>query len=343
MKKLFLLLGILLGIGGCSQQSEEIIWHMPTPYSDSVFHTKNIRQFVKDVATFSEQKLIIKVHPGASVIKHPEIKRSVRSGQVPLGEVLMSLLGNENPLFQVDVLPLLATNYDQAKTLWKVSRQEIEAALAEQNLKLLYAVPWPPQGLYVKQKIDSLDDMQGLKVRAYNAMLSRLVELMGGIPTTVESPEIPQAFSTGVIDAMMTSPSTGVSSQSWDFVSHYYDFQAWIPKNMVIVNLSTFNLLSEELKTNVLQAARQAEKRGWQMSQQETAEKTQILAEHGIKIMQPSETLSEQLVTIREQMAKEWEAEAGEKGAKILEAYATQKDHLFHQPTFSMVTRDNLH
>ncbi|MCV6638152.1 TRAP transporter substrate-binding protein [Candidatus Albibeggiatoa sp. nov. NOAA] len=329
MKKL--LLGFLLLLVGCTQQSDTVEWHMPTPYSDGVFHTQNILHFVEDVETLTEGKFIIHVHSGASVFKHPEIKRAVRSAQVPIGEILISLLGNEDPLFQVDVLPLLATNYDQAQKLWMISRQEIEKVLAQQNLQLLYAVPWPPQGLYVKREINNLDDISGLKIRAYNAMLSRLVQLMGGIPTTVESPEIAQAFSTGVIDAMMTSPSTGVSSQSWDYVSHYYDFQAWIPKNMVIVNKKAFERLEPSLQNKLLQAAQEAEQRGWAMSEKETAEKTQILMDHGIQVMKPSQELSEQLAQIRQQMAQEWEQKAGELGKRILESYNNAQQQLISQ------------
>ncbi|WP_353571350.1 TRAP transporter substrate-binding protein [Candidatus Albibeggiatoa sp. nov. BB20] len=326
MKKLFL--SFLLLFVGCTQQSDTIEWHMPTPYSEGVFHTKNILHFVEEVETLTEGKFVIHVHSGASVFKHPEIKRAVRSAQVPIGEVLISLLGNENPLFQMDVLPLLATNYEQAQKLWQISRLEIEKILAAQGLKLLYAVPWPPQGLYVKREINDLDDIQGLKIRAYNAMLSRLVQLMGGIPTTVETPEIAQAFSTGVIDAMMTSPSTGVSSQSWDYVTHYYDFQAWIPKNMVFVNKKAFDALPPKMQASLLQAAQQAEQRGWKMSEKETAEKTKILMDNGIQVMKPSKKLNDELTHIRQMMAQEWEQNAGELGKKILETYNDAQQQL---------------
>lgn len=323
MKKLFL--GFLLLLVSCAQQSDTTEWHMPTPYADGAFHTQNIYQFVQDIEDLTQGKFIIHVHSGASIFKNPEIKRAVRSGQVPIGETLIALLGNENPLFQIDTLPLLATDYTQAKQLWLASRVAIEKILAEQGLLLLYAVPWPPQGLYVKREINNLADITGLKVRAYNPMMSRLVQLMGGIPTTVETPEIAQAFSTGVIDAMMTSPTTGVSSQSWDYVSHYYDFQAWIPKNMVFANKKAFDRLDPALQQALLQAAKDAEKRGWAMSAKETAQKTQTLQDNGIQVMKPSQQFSDELAQIRLKMALEWEQKAGELGKKILDAYNQQQ------------------
>jgi TRAP-type C4-dicarboxylate transport system substrate-binding protein len=322
--KRFFVLSLILALIGCGDSTDdkaEIKWDMPTPFGETVFHTLNILQFADEIKTATQGKVAIRVHSGASLYKHPEIKRAVRSGQIPIGEVLISLAGNENPLYQIDVLPLLATSYEQAEILWQISRTEIEKVLEEQGLKLLFAVPWPPQGFYVNKEINSIDDIKGLKIRAYNAMLSRLVELMGGIPTTVQTPEIPQAFSTGVIDSMMTSPSTGVSSQAWDYVTHYYDFQAWLPKDMVIVNKETFEKLPTDVQAIIMEAAGKAEKRGWLMSKHETAEKTKTLVDNGILVSPPSEKLKKGLTHIRQQMVKEWLEQGNETSKKILDAY----------------------
>lgn len=317
-----LFFAFILLIMGCSEKlPDKLVWDMPTPYADSVFHTQNIYQFAQDIEQLTNGKLVIRVHPDASLYKHPEIKYAVRNGQVPLGEILMSLLGNEHPIYQIDSLPLLATNYDQARKLWQVSRKDIEELLAKDNLILLFAVPWPPQGLYIKKPISSLEDMRGLKIRVYNAMLSRLVELMGSNPTTVQTPEIQQAFSTGIIDAMITSASTGASSQVWDYVEYYYDIQAWIPKNMVIANKKIFEDLPETLQKTILQAAAQAEERGWAMSEKETIEKTQELIDHGVRVVKPSEAFNDGLLAIRQKMLDEWAHEAGIHGEKILKAF----------------------
>jgi len=269
-------------------------WDMPTPYGDGVHHTKNVRQFAEDVGKATNGDLKIVVHSGASLIKHPEIHRAVRTGQVPIGEMFMGLLGNDNAIFKADNIPFLASDFDSAKRLWGASRPLIEKALKKDGLMLLYAVPWPPQGLAI---------------------------LLKATPTTVQTPEIPQAFSTGIIDAMVTSPSTGVSSQSWDYISDYTDTQAWIPKNMVIVNARSFKRLNEDNQKAVLEAAAAAEARGWEMAQQETEAKTATLAENGIKVAKPSAQLKADLQKIGETMGAEWAEEAGQAGKDILSAY----------------------
>jgi len=295
-------------------------WDMPTPYGDGVHHTKNVKLFAQDINEATGGDLNIVVHSGASLIKHPEIHRAVRTGQVPVGEMFMGLLGNDNALFKADNIPFLASDFETAKKLWKVSRASIEKSLEKDGIKLLYAVPWPPQGFYTKKPINTVADIKGMKMRSYSSTLSRLSVLLGATPTTVQTPEIPQAFSTGIIDAMITSPSTGVSSQSWDYISHYTDTQAWIPKNMVIVNSKSFKRLDAKTQKIVELAAAAAEARGWDMAREETAAKTAVLAEKGIKVSTPSAEFKTGLQAIGKTMGDEWAKDAGESGAEILKA-----------------------
>ena len=296
-------------------------WDMPTPYGDSVFHTQNIMQFAEDVAAATDGAVEITVHSAGSLYAHPEIKDSVRRGLAPMGEVLMSRLANEDPIFAVDSIPFLASSYDEAEALWEASRPLVEEKLAAQGLTLLFAVPWPGQSLYSQAPVTSTSDLEGASFRAYNAATERLAQLMGAVPTQVEAGDIPTAFATGRVDAMITSPSTGVSSQAWDFTSHYTDTQAWLPKNMVIVNTQMFEALPEDQRTAILDAAATAETRGWEMSAAETEEKIATLKENGMTVSQPTEDLSAELAEIGETMTAEWLEEAGDEGQQVIEAY----------------------
>jgi len=300
-------------------------WDMPTPYGDSVFHTQNIKQFAADVAEATGGGLEITVHSAGSLFAHAEIKDAVRRGLAPIGETLMSRLANEDPIFGIDSIPFLASSYDEARALWKASRPLVEEKLKAQGLTLLFAVPWPGQSLYSKKPINSVKDLAGASFRAYNAATERLAQLMGAVPAQIETGDIPTAFATGRVDAMITSPSTGVSSQAWDFTSYYTDTQAWLPKNMVIVNTAMLEALPADQQDAIMGAAAKAETRGWEMSAKETDTKIATLKEHGMTVSKPSATLSAELAAIGKQMTQEWLEKAGAAGQKVIEAYQAAK------------------
>jgi TRAP-type transport system periplasmic protein len=296
-------------------------WEMPTPYPEAEFHTKNVRLFAEDVAKATGGSLTINVHSGQSLFKHPEIKRAAQTGQVQIAEMLMANLLNEDAIFGADAVPFLASNYDEAAKLWKAQKGMVEERLSKQGLKLLYVVPWPGQGFYTKKPIASLDDLKGVKFRTYNSATAAMAELVGAIPTIVEAVEIPQAFSTGVVDAMVTSGATGLRTKAWDFAKYFYDLNAWMPKNMVFVNERAWRTLSEAEQKAVLAAAAAAETRGWAMSKEVSDTSAKELATNGMTVEAGSAKLVAGLKDVGAKMAADWEKSAGVDGTKLLEAY----------------------
>jgi len=296
-------------------------WDMPTGYPDATFHTVNIKKFAEDVKAATAGKVDIRIHAGASLIKLPEIKNAVRQGQVPIGEILISNLSNESPLFGVDSVPFLAASYGDAKKLWAASKAATEALLKRQGLAILYVVPWPPQGIYTKKQLAKVDDLKGLKFRTYNPLTLRMAQLAGAVPTTIQAADIAQAFSTGRVDAMVTSASTGAHSKAWDYLTHYYNTQAWLPKNAVIVNMKEWAKLDAATQAAVTKAAQAAEARGWTMSGEENTLRMDMLRKNGVKVETPSAELVAGLKKIGAQMAAEWTKAAGAEGEAILKAY----------------------
>lgn len=296
-------------------------WDMPTPYGDTTFHTQNIREFADDVKAATDGELEITVHSAGSLFPHPEIKNAVRSRQVPIGEFFLSTLANEDLAFGMDSQPFLATSYDDAAKLWEAQKPAIEKLLAEQGLMPLFAVPWPAQGLYTKAEIKTVEDLNGLRFRAYNAALEEFATLAGAAPVQVEAPDIPQAFSTGQVEAMITSPSTGANSKAWDFLSHYTPINAWVPKNIVVVNQRAFDGLDESAQQALLDAAEKAQARGLEMSKAETEAKVAELRDNGITVYEPSEELVSGLKAIGDEMLVNWKSTASDDAKAALDAF----------------------
>jgi TRAP-type C4-dicarboxylate transport system substrate-binding protein len=313
--------GLLLACGVATAASAQTKWDMPTPYPDGNFHTKNVIQFAADVDKATNGSLKIAVHSAGSLIKHPEIKRSVRQGTAPIGEMLESLSSNEAAVYGVDSVPFLATGYEASRKLYDAQRPYLEKQLASEGLMLLFSVPWPPQGIYAKREIKSVDELKGLKFRTYNAMIGRIAALAGSVPTQIEVPDLPTAFATGRVDVMITSASTGVDTKSQDYLTHYIDTQAWLPRNIVIVNKDAFDKLSAAEKKALADSAKVAEERGWKLSVEEMTVKTNALRAAGIKVLPPTPELKAGLAKIGATIAAEWEKSAGADGAAMLATY----------------------
>src|SRR6266699_2899471 len=126
--------------------SAQTKWNLPAGYPSDNPHTENLVAFAKDVDAATSGKLQITVHAGASLFKAPDIKRAVATGQAQIGEVLLSIHENEDPVFGLDVVPFLATSYPQSMKLYQATKSTIAKKLEAQGMMLLFAVPWAPQG-----------------------------------------------------------------------------------------------------------------------------------------------------------------------------------------------------
>ncbi|WP_104203450.1 TRAP transporter substrate-binding protein [Billgrantia saliphila] len=316
---------LLAAACGLTATAHAVEWTMATPYGDASFHTQNVKQFAEDVAEATDGELTINVHSGGSLVAHGEIKPSVRRGTVEVGEVFLSVLSNDDPIFEVDTLPGVAGSYDEAYTLWETTRPVIEELFANQGLKPLYAVAWPAQGIYTDFELTDPEQFEGLRVRAPNINTQRFVDNLGGNPTETEESDIPTAFSTGRVDAMITSSSTGNSMTAWDYVSHYTDANLWLPKNIVFVNQRAFDRLDEATQEALLEAAARAEERGWQMSREDNEASLEALQENGITVSKPNDEVAAALQEAGDQLFADWQERAGEDAKQVLEEYREKR------------------
>ncbi|MGO2392250.1 TRAP transporter substrate-binding protein [Halomonas sp. AOP12-C2-37] len=301
-------------------------WTMATPYGDASFHTQNTKQFAEDVAEATDGELTITVHSGGALVAHGEIKPSVRRGTIDAGEVFLSVLSNDDPIFEVDTLPGVAGSYDDAYALWEATKPMITELFADQGLIPLYAVAWPAQGIYTAEALTDPAQFEGLRVRAPNINTQRFVDYLSGSPTETEESDIPTAFSTGRVDAMITSSSTGSSMAAWDYVTDYTNANLWLPKNIIFMSQRSFDGLDEATQDALMEAAAEAEKRGWEMSQEDNDASLVTLEEKGVAVSEPNEAISAALQSAGDKLFEDWQSRADDEAKQALEAYRDQRD-----------------
>jgi TRAP-type C4-dicarboxylate transport system substrate-binding protein len=296
-------------------------WDLPAAYPANNFHTENLVQFANDVDKATGGKLKITVHANASLFKAPEIKRAVQGGQAQIGEILMVNFQNEWQVWGMDGLPFFADSYDEAVKLYRAQKPAVEKKLAADGMMLLFTVAWPPQGIYSKKPINSAADLKGMKWRAYSPSTARIAELIGAQPVTVQAAELSQAMATGVIESYMSSGSTGYDTKTFEHLKFWYDTQAWLPKNAVLVNKKAFDALDKPAQEALLKAGAEAEKRGWELSKRKNGEYIDLLKKNGMTILPPSPQLTSDMKKVGDTMLKEWLEKAGPEGQAIVDAY----------------------
>jgi TRAP-type C4-dicarboxylate transport system substrate-binding protein len=300
-------------------------WDMPMAYSATNFHSATGAAFAKCITIGTGGDIEVVTHPSGALFKGADIKRAIQTGQAPIGERLLSGHQNENPVFGVDSVPFLATSFEDAAKLWKAAKPTMEKILLDQQLVLLYSVPWPPQGLYFKKEVNSVADMKGLKFRSYNTATARLAELTGMLPVQIEAAEISQAFATGVAESMISSGSTGYDRKVWESLTHFYEVDAWLPRNYVMVNKGVWEGVSKKNKNVILGCADLAEYAGTWRAVEYTQFTLNGLRAGGMTVGPAGDGLKTELKKIGNTMSEEWLKLAGSDGKAIVDAFKAMK------------------
>ncbi|EPC01525.1 hypothetical protein L861_16775 [Litchfieldella anticariensis FP35 = DSM 16096] len=309
---------LTLGLGSFAHAD---VWDLPSPQPADNYITENVSWFADQVREATDGELDIRVHPSGSLFPGDQIKRAVQRDQAQIGVHVLSAHQNENILYGIDSVPFLADSFEESRQLWKVTKPALDEIMAEQNLQLLYHIPWPPQGVFFDRAITTAEEAEGLKFRAYNTATARFAELMGMTPTLIEEAELSQAAATGMVQSLISSGDPVYNHQLWDYLPHFYDAKAWLVLSHIFVNKERWEALDEETKQKVLAIADKAEQRGVEQAKELTDTLKNRLSDKGVAINQPNAELQAEFARIGDEMQQEWLEKAGEQGQRLVEEY----------------------
>jgi TRAP-type C4-dicarboxylate transport system substrate-binding protein len=320
--KRFVVIPLLVALVGLGL-AQTTRWDMHIAWPEGNYHTQGALRFAEIVAERSGGRLEIVVHAGGALgFRGPEVLRLVRGGTVPLAENFMENALGDEPIFGLFALPL-TTDYAEAWELYQIAKPYFEATLARNNQILLYTTPWAPQGLYSQQEVRAPVDFRALRVRTAGENLTRFVDLLGATALTIPFGELYSALATGVINAVVTSPMTGVDASLWEVTRYFYPaLVPNVPLNYAAVNRSAFERLAPEVQEVVLQAAAEIEAWLWETAQVRQGEAQARLEAEGMTIVtEVSDEMAAHLRTPVETLVAAWVEEVGADAEAILQAF----------------------
>lgn len=297
-------------------------WTMVSGYPEHSFFTKNIHKFIDEVETKTNGKLKIKLYSNSSLIKLNSIKRAVSVGQAQIGEIRLAVYTNEDQMYGLDNIPSVGGTYQSSRLLMQLQKPYFDQIMAKENLKTIAYVAWPGQGFYTKMKLTGLKDLKGVPIRMYSTETKHIADLLGMQATILPFADVPQALSTGLVDALWTSAQTGTDVQAWDYLKYYTYTETEHNKNAYIVNTEALAKLDQKTQKIIIEAGRHATESGWEMSKQATKDTTQALRDHGMVVtMQAPADILKKMDEIGKQLADEWLKKATPEQAAVLNTY----------------------
>jgi TRAP-type C4-dicarboxylate transport system substrate-binding protein len=314
-------IAVALAVAAAGVQAEER-WDLASAWPSGNFHVQNAMRFAEAVAKATNGDVRITVHPGGALgLKGPEMLVAVRDGQVAMADIQMNQQVGENPLWGIESLPYLATGYEELRKLQKYTRPEFEKLAGQYNQKILYIVPWPPQGVFSKVAFDAVPtQLKGVKIRTIDKNASDFFNKIGAVPLQMPWGDVVPALATGALDAVATSSTSGVDGKFWEFLAYCNRLNWQMNSQMVTVNLAAWKKAKPASQRTIEALAKKMEGEFWTVSQGEDEKNIATLKGHGMKIAMPSAQLKTTLNKIGAAMWDDY-ARASPGAKPVLEAY----------------------
>lgn len=296
-------------------------WRLASAWPDDNYQTLTTRFFAEDFGDQMKGKQTIEVYSNGSLFAREQIANAVAAGQVELGEFQLVWLGDQLPVAEAASVPFLAVGYSEARALWLASRQTFITVLGRLNLFPVYGVPWPPVGLLSRYPLDDAMDLAGRRFLTTSGQIERFAEAVGAKALRQDPAQAMATFRQGDFDAAFVQSIEGIGEGGLMPPLYYYDVQAWLPMNVVLMNKALYEAQSTSTQEILIDAADRAQYSGWAASQQEFANRLAMLRARGVTVQQPSANLAKSLRDVGLELAKQWLARAGVDGQDLLRAY----------------------
>ena len=292
-------------------------------YGANNFHTKGAEQFAALVDEYTKGSVKITVHAGGSLIKGSPLQ-AVKDGTVAMTDMFIPFTAGGGKVFGISALPFVANSYDDAYKLYQISKPAYEKAAAAWNQKMLYAVSWPPSGLYTKKPMNSKADFADLKTRTYDKNSADFITMVGGSSVALPWGEVYSALSTGMVNSVVTSSASGKDGKFWEVLSDFTKINYAYPLQAVTINLDYWKSLDKAQQDALLKAAAKIEASQWDASKNEDKDALKLISDNGIKIADESPELKKELDIVAKKMLDAYLSDADANIKKIFAEYKKQ-------------------
>lgn len=168
----------------------------------------------------------VKMYHGGTLGNHNEMIDLIGEGAVPLGNFAAAYNFSRIPMEIFYSLPFV---YPDIQTLVALGRPGWEQSqkMQEDHFKnKLY--PFNHRGMGVthlisKKPIRTMEDLKGLKVRAFGAIFPKLISRMGAIPVNIQAHEVYEGLQRGTVDAAISTHAVAFAYKLFEVAPYLID------------------------------------------------------------------------------------------------------------------------
>ncbi|MGM0833542.1 MAG: TRAP transporter substrate-binding protein [Pseudomonadota bacterium] len=322
---LILTSAMLAGASFTSQAQETHEWTLVSPLTPAISYMALYQELANNISERSDGRLKINF---LSYGQHPfsgaEILSAVRDGVVQMGNTADVYVSSMEPSIAFLGLPFLFDNLEQAKAAYA----ELEDPYYRQifadtyNAELTTGFVISGSAIHANQPLNSIEAMQGQKIRVFGHESGEMIRLLGGEPSTVAFGELYTSLQRGTIDGALTGMDGARAARVYEVVDNNTWWNWSYPVEFTFVNQDAMEALPEDLQEIVREEANLINER-IQVDRDIGTMRilTDSIEQYGITVSGLDADTLEEFRTRTQPIRDEWLEETGELGQQAFSIY----------------------
>jgi len=165
----------------------------------------------------------INAYWGGTLLGAAELLPGLQAGTADIINQGGAYLLGSFPIIGIQILPVwdsVASSHEGLKIGTPLADIQNEV-LKKKNLYQLGNPGMVPEFLWTRKKlVRTPEDMKGLKIRVAGKVEAKIIQVLGGVPVTLPSAELPQALQRGVVDGALQNPWTASGRGTEEFCKY---------------------------------------------------------------------------------------------------------------------------
>lgn len=246
-------LAAVAGIAVAAQagHAAEVEWKYYTYFATNDKPTQLHRQFAEAVEKASDGRFKIDVFAAGELpYKAQDVLKAVASHQVDMGDVALGFVAGDVPQLNAFAMPFVCTSIDKFYDKGAAAAQPYLDKVLAGKFHVVPLMQWvmPPQQLWLRKEVAGIDQLKGLKVRAWNRQQVEMMQLLGGTGVTITPAEVIPALERGVVDGAFTAAVPAYDWKFYDVVDFGYMLSFNLAHQVAAVNEAAYQALPADLK-----------------------------------------------------------------------------------------------
>ncbi len=309
-----------LGLAATAASAQEYTLRIADSFPTTHLNAINTQSWIDRAEELTGGRIAFQYYPAEQLAKSADLLDAALNGIADIVYAPPLYISDRLPLSTIAALPLIGnvTGDEKLNQAWHtLAMEELnEAELLPQGVRIVRTQVTPPYQVMMRsEKVETLDQLQGKKIRSSGGVQEKSVERLGAIPTAIPAPDLYPAIQRGTVDGTLFNLPTANGYKLEEQLMYSTDnLNLGLFPLFYVINEDVWQTLPEDIQQALVQASLDVMPEVYKLNAEREAKFRASLEARGGAVYQVADEQRQAWAAELEPVSEEWVADMEARG-----------------------------